>query len=93
MYCVETGKIERWNEKSTKNGSSVKLKSKSQNVQATSLELNETMCFSEDFLFSKKCEWEREQECQKVRGVRSTTQLNNRRYETHLVIFIVIKVK
>ena len=51
------------------------------------------MCFSEDFLFSKKCEWEREQECQKVRGVRSTTQLNNRRYDTHLVIFIVVKVK
>lgn len=91
MYCFETGKIERWNEKSTKNDSSVKLKSKSQNVQATSLELNETMCFSEDFLFSKKCEWE--QECQKFRGVRSTTQLNNRIYDTHLVIFIVIKVK
>ncbi len=49
------------------------------------------MCFSEDFLFSKKCEWE--QECQKFRGVRSTTQLNNRIYDTHLVIFIVIKVK
>ena len=91
MYCVEIGKIERWNEKSNKNGSSVKLNSKSQNVQATSLELNETICFLEDFLFSKKCEWE--QECQKVRGVRSTTQLNNRKYETHLVIFIVIKVK
>lgn len=91
MYCVETGKIERWNEKSTENGSSVKLNSKSQNVQATSLEVNDTTCFLEDFLFSKKCEWE--QECQKVRGVRSTTQLNNRKYETHLVIFIVIKVK
>ncbi len=49
------------------------------------------MCFLEDFVFSKECECE--QECQKVRGVRSTTQLNNRKYETHLVIFIVIKVK
>ena len=91
MYWVETGKINRWNEKWNESGSSVKLNSKSQNVQATSLELNETMCFLEDFVFSKKCEWE--QECQKVRGVRSTTQLNNRKYETHLVIFIVIKVK
>ena len=91
MYWVENGKIERWNEKSNKNGSSVKLNSKSQKVQATSLELNETMCFLEDFVFSKECEWE--QECQKVRGVRSTTQLNNRKYETHLVIFILIKVK
>jgi len=91
MYWVETGKINRWNEKWNESGSSVKLNSKSQNVQATSLEVNDTTCFLEDFLFSKKCEWE--QECQKVRGVRSTTQLNNRKYETHLVIFIVIKVK
>ncbi len=91
MYWVETGKINRWNEKWNESGSSVKLNSKSQNVQATSLEVNDTTCFLEDFLFSKKCEWE--QECQKVRGVRSTTQLNNRKYETHLVIFILIKVK
>ena len=91
MYWIKTEKIDCWIEKWNESGSSVTLDSKSQNVQATSLELNETTCFLEDFLFSKKCEWE--QECQKVRGVRSTTQLNNRKYETHLVIFIVIKVK